>query len=69
MNAELTQAKPIRLLAAWLVGLLTIDGIFLMAATSMDLHSWQSGALTVAAILNVPMFLAAYFQLHIRAQP
>jgi hypothetical protein len=61
--------KPIQLLAAWLVGLLTVDGAFLLAAAKMDLNSWQSGALVVAAILNVPLFIGALFLLQTKFRP
>ncbi|MDR7091539.1 hypothetical protein [Cellvibrio fibrivorans] len=61
--------KPIQLLGAWLVGLLTIDTAFLMAAAKMDLNSWQSGALTIAAILNVPIFIGALFLLQTKFRP
>lgn len=60
---------PIQLLAAWLVGLLTIDSCFLFAATQFDAESWQSGALTVAAIVNVPLFIGAVFLLQTRFRP
>lgn len=61
-----TPQPPVKagtLLTVWLLGLMMIETIFLMAATNMDLHSWQSGALTIAAIINVPLFLGAYFLL------
>lgn len=61
--------KPIQLLGAWLVGLLAVDGAFLTAATSMDLSSWQSGALTIAAIANVPLFIGALFLLQTKFRP
>lgn len=61
--------KPIQLLGAWLVGLLSIDAAFLTAATNMDLASWQSGALTIAAILNVPIFIGALFLLQTKFRP
>lgn len=61
--------KPIQLLGAWLVGLLAVDSAFLTAATSMDLSSWQSGALTVAAIVNVPLFIGALFLLQTKFRP
>ncbi|MDR3391013.1 MAG: hypothetical protein P4L77_04690 [Sulfuriferula sp.] len=61
--------KPIQLLGAWLVGLLAIDGTFLIAAKSMDLASWQSGALTIAAIVNVPLFIGALFLLQTKFRP
>lgn len=61
--------KPIQLLGAWLVGLLAVDGAFLIAATRMDLSSWQSGALTIAAIANVPVFIGALFLLQTKFRP
>lgn len=61
--------KPIQLLGAWLVGLLTIDSAFLVAAIRMDASSWQSCALTVAAIVNVPMFICALFLLQTKFRP
>lgn len=61
--------KPIQLLAAWLAGLLAIDSCFLFAAARMDQGSWESGALTVAAIANVPLFLLAVFLLQTKYRP
>ena len=61
--------KPIQLLGAWLVGLLTIDTAFLTAATKMDSNSWHSGALIIAAILNVPVFIGALFLLQTKFRP
>jgi len=55
--------KPIQLLAAWLVGLFTVDAAFLVAASRLPQDSLQSIALTAAAILNVPGFLWALFLL------
>src|SRR5690554_8096120 len=60
--------KPIQLLGAWLVGLLAVDSAFLTAVTKMDSSSWQSGALTVAAIINVPLFIGALFLLQTRSE-
>lgn len=61
--------KPIQLLGAWLVGLLTTDCAFLVAAAKMDQSTWQSGALTIAAIVNVPLFIGALFLLQTRFRP
>jgi len=61
--------KPIQLLGAWLVGLLTIDATFLFAATNMPPNSWEAGALTIAAILNVPTFIGALFVLQTKFRP
>lgn len=61
--------KPIQLLAAWLAGLFSIDACFLFAAARMQTGSWESGALTIAAIINVPLFLTAVFLLQTRFRP
>jgi hypothetical protein len=61
--------KPIQLLAAWLAGLLSIDSCFLFAASRLQAGSWESGALTVAAIVNVPLFLVAVFLLQTKFRP
>ena len=57
--------RPIQLLAAWLVGLICIDGIFLEVALRLD-GGWERGGLVLAAILNVPAFLTAMFTLQTR---
>lgn len=61
--------KPIQLLAAWLAGLLAIDSCFLIAAARLPTGSWEAQALTVAAIVNVPLFLLAVFLLQTRFRP
>ena len=61
--------KPIQLLGAWLAGLLAIDSCFLIAAARMDQGSWESMALVIAAIGNVPLFLAAVFLLQTKFRP
>ncbi len=61
--------KPIQLLGAWLAGLLAIDTCFLIAASRLGDQSWLAAALTIAAILNVPLFLAAVFLLQTRFRP
>ena len=61
--------KPIQMLGAWLVGLLSINSCFLIAAANMDSTSWQSGALVIAAIVNVPIFLLAVFLLQTKFRP
>ncbi len=58
--------KPIQLLAAWLVGLILTNSIFLTAALNLDPHTWERGALVVSAIVNVPIFLLALFILQTR---
>lgn len=64
-----TVTKPIQLLAAWLVGLVLVDGAFLGAATQLTEPDWAAGALTVAAIVNVPLFLAFLFLMQTRFRP
>ncbi|PVX35029.1 hypothetical protein [Janthinobacterium sp. 78] len=61
--------KPIQLLGAWLVGLLAVDASFLFAATNMGTDAWQSSALTIAAIANVPIFIGALFLLQTKFRP
>lgn len=61
--------KPIQLLGAWLVGLFSIDSCFLLTAMNMDESSWAAGALIVAAIVNVPIFLIAVFLLQTKFRP
>ncbi|UZE27016.1 hypothetical protein [Pseudomonas asplenii] len=61
--------KPIQLLAAWLVGLILTDSIFLTATLSLPPQSWERGALVIAAILNVPFFLGALFLLQTKFRP
>ena len=61
--------KPMQLLGAWLVGLLTVDVSFLTAAAQMGSASWHSGALVIAAILNVPVFIGALFLLQTKFRP
>lgn len=61
--------KPIQLLAAWLVGLIAVDGSFLLTAANMGTGTWERGALVVAAIANVPLFLFALFLLQTRFRP
>ena len=61
--------KPIQLLGAWLAGLFSIDSCFLIAAANMDKGSWESMALVIAAIANVPLFLIAVFILQTKFRP
>jgi hypothetical protein len=68
-NQKITPEKitrPIQLLAAWLVGLIAINGTFLVTATSLVQGGWERSALIIAAIANVPIFLAAFFLLQTR---
>jgi hypothetical protein len=61
--------KPIQLLGAWLAGLFSIDSCFLFAAANMAAGSWESRALVIAAISNVPLFLIAVFLLQTKFRP
>jgi hypothetical protein len=61
--------KPIQLLAAWLVGLIIVNGSFLATASAIDNGSWEHSALIVAAIVNVFVFLGAIFLLQTRFRP
>lgn len=58
--------KPIQLLAAWLVGLIATNGIFLMTALQLEPNTWERGALVVSSVINVPLFLLALFILQTR---
>lgn len=61
--------KPIQLLAAWLVGLILVDGSFLTAAKILTSPSWLGASLVIAAIANVPLFLICIFVLQTRFRP
>jgi len=61
--------KPIQLLAAWLVGLVVIDGAFLTGAAMISEPAWVSGALVVASLVNVPLFLICLFLLQTKFRP
>jgi len=61
--------RPIQLLAAWLVGLVLVNGSFLAAATAVSQPSWVPGVLVIASIVNVPLFLIAIFFLQTRYRP
>jgi len=60
--------RPIQLLAAWLTGLVIIDGSFLTVATQIANPIWASGALVIAAIVNVPLFLISIFLLQTKSE-
>jgi hypothetical protein len=61
--------KPIQLLAAWLVGLIAVDGSFLTAAGLLTRPVWAPSALVIAAVCNVPLFLISLFMLQTRFRP
>lgn len=55
--------KPIQLLAAWMVGLILTNTTFLFTAAQLSSDDWERGALIIASIANVPLFLIALFVL------
>ena len=61
--------KPIQLLAAWLLGLVLINSSFLVAASSIKSPDWGAGALIIATIANVPIFLISLFLLQTKFRP
>jgi len=61
--------KPIQLLAAWLLGLILIDGSFLSAAGFLTQPPWVSIVLVIAAVCSVPLFLASLFLLQTKFRP
>jgi len=71
-NQKITPEKvtrPIQLLAAWLTGLIIIDGSFLTAAAQISTPAWAPGSLVIAAIINVPLFLVSIFLLQTKFRP
>lgn len=61
--------KPIQLLAAWLLGLIIVNSAFLIAAGNIEKPEWVSGALVIASIVNVPLFLVSIFLLQTKFRP
>jgi hypothetical protein len=61
--------KPIQLLAAWLLGLILINGSFLTAASQIAKPTWITGALIIATMVNVPIFLVSLFLLQTKFRP
>lgn len=61
--------KPIQLLASWLLGLIIVNGAFLFAAAHVTKPDWVSGALVIASIVNVPLFLLSIFLLQTKFRP
>lgn len=61
--------KPIQLLAAWLTGLILVNGSFLAAASTLADPTWLQAMLVVASVLNVPLFLACLFLLQTKFRP
>lgn len=61
--------RPIQLLAAWLAGLLALDGTFLLGAATISSPAWVPSLLAIAAVASVPLFLVAIFILQTRFRP
>ena len=67
-NAQ-TITKPIQLLAAWLVGLIFVNGTFLITAQAFNSIEWLAATLVIASVVNVPLFLIALFILQTKFRP
>lgn len=61
--------KPIQLLAAWLVGLIIVNGSFLGSAVAIETPIWLRCTLVIAAVINVPVFLVCIFLLQTKFRP
>ncbi|GIC75610.1 hypothetical protein [Moritella sp. F3] len=61
--------KPIQLVAAWLVGLILVNGTFLSTAVGIGEPTWLKGTLVIASVINVPIFLGAIFLLQTKFRP
>jgi len=61
--------RPFQLLAAWLAGLLLLDGSFLAAASQIHSPEWASAVLVIASVANVPLFLVSIFLLQTKFRP
>lgn len=61
--------RPIQLLAAWLTGLVIVDGSFLTAASHISQPDWATGVLVIASVINVPIFLISIFLLQTKYRP
>ncbi|UTA80782.1 hypothetical protein J4377_04670 [Halomonas sp. XH26] len=61
--------KPIQLLAAWLVGLVLVNGSLLATSSAFNEPVWLKATLIIAAICNVPLFIGAIFLLQTKFRP
>ncbi|WP_312913413.1 hypothetical protein [Stutzerimonas nitrititolerans] len=61
--------KPIQLLAAWLVGLVLVNGSLLATSSAFNEPVWLKATLIIAAICNVPLFIGAVFVLQTKFRP
>lgn len=53
----------IRFPLAWLLALVLVDGTFLGSARLLERPTWAPAVLVIAAVVNVPLFLAALLML------
>lgn len=68
INAQMI-TKPIQLLAAWLIGLIFVNGTFLITAQALNSIEWLAATLVIASVINVPMFLISLFLLQTKFRP
>lgn len=68
INAQMI-TRPIQLLAAWLVGLIFVNGTFLITAQAFNSIEWLAATLVIASVVNVPLFLIALFLLQTKFRP
>jgi hypothetical protein len=61
--------KPIQLLAAWLSGLVLVNGSFLSTAIAIETPTWLRCILVIASVVNVPIFLICIFLLQTKFRP
>ncbi len=61
--------RPLQLLAAWLSGLIIIDGSFLAGASQIHTPEWAAALLVTSAVVNVPLFLFSIFLLQTKYRP
>ena len=61
--------KPIQLLAAWLAGLAIVNASFLTAAGLLHSPTWLAPLLTIASVVNVPLFIVSLFLLQTKFRP
>jgi hypothetical protein len=68
INAQMI-TRPIQLLAAWLVGLIFVNGTFLITAQAFNSIEWLAATLVIASVINVPIFLFSLFLLQTKFRP
>ncbi|MCG6195674.1 hypothetical protein LFX25_20740 [Leptospira sp. FAT2] len=61
--------RPIQLLAAWLTGLTVVNASFLASASLIHEPNWIPAMLSIAAVVNVPVFIVSLFLLQTKFRP